>query len=242
MKNFRSKTRGWLIIFLSGIVFSGPAQAADDEFVILLHGLARTSDSMTEMADRLAAETYRVINPDYPSRTETIETLADSILAETIMDCRNAGAKKIHFVTHSMGGIIVRYYLKHHEMKDLGKVVMLSPPNKGSEVVDKLGGTFIFKWMNGPAGQQLGTGKDELPRQLGKVAFELGVIAGEHSINPVLSLLIPGEDDGKVSVDNAKVQGMTDFIIIPATHTFIMENAAAIEQTIAFLKSGKFQR
>jgi len=242
MKNFNSKAAAWAFICLSGLVFPGSAPGAKDEFAILLHGLARTSHSMSEMAGRLAAEGYRVINLDYPSRTETIEALAESVLAEAIMDCRNAGAKKIHFVTHSMGGIIVWYYLKHHEMKDLGKVVMLSPPNKGSEVVDKLEENFIFKWVNGPAGQQLGTVRDALPRQLGKVDFELGVIAGDRSINPILSLMIPGEDDGKVSVANAAVPGMTDFITIAATHTFIINDSEAIEQTLAFLKSGKFQK
>jgi len=197
---------------------------------------------MTTMANRLSAENYRVINLEYPSRSKTIEAIANSTLSERIEKCRETGAKTIHFVSHSMGGIIVRYYLKHHEMEDLGKVVMLSPPNKGSEVVDKLGDTFIFEWINGPAGQQLGTKANSLPRQLGEVDFELGVIAGNQSINPVLSLLIPGEDDGKVSVKNTKVAGMADFVVIPATHTFIMNHPQAIEQTISFLKSGQFKQ
>jgi len=127
-------------------------------------------------------------------------------------------------------------------MPDLGRVVMLSPPNGGSEVVDKLGQTFIFKWINGPAGQQLGTGNDDLPKKLGGVGFDLGIITGDRSINLLLSLVIPGADDGKVSVKSAKVKGMRDFIVIHATHPFIMKNRQAIEQTIHFLEFGKFHK
>lgn len=109
-------------------------------------------------------------------------------------------------------------------------------------MVDKLGQTFIFKWINGPAGQQLGTDNDNLPKKLGAVDFDLGIIAGDRSINLFLSMIIPGTDDGKVSVNNAKVEGMRDYIVIHATHPFIMKNRQAIKQAIHFLKFGKFQK
>jgi hypothetical protein len=197
---------------------------------------------MTKLERRLSAEGYRLLNFDYPSRSKTIEETANAILPKGIESCRKSGAKKIHFVTHSIGGIIVRYYLKHHEMPDLGRVVMLSPPNGGSEVVDKLGQTFIFKWINGPAAQQLGTSENSLPRRLGSVDYDLGIITGDRSINLILSLIIPGVDDGKVSVESAKVKGMKDFVVIHAAHPFIMKNRHAIEQTISFLKFGSFQK
>ena len=119
---------------------------------------------------------------------------------------------------------------------------MLSPPNKGSEIVDRFKNNFIFKWLNGPAGQQLGTDKNSLPQQLGAVNFELGVIAGDESINWILSLFIPKEDDGKVSIENTKVEGMKDFIVVGATHPLIMKHKDAISQTIYFLKHGKFKK
>jgi triacylglycerol lipase len=139
-----------------------------------------------------------------------------------------------------MGGILVRYYLKENRIPELGRVVMLSPPNGGSEVVDKLGGTFLFKWMNGPAGQQLGTGENSIPKQLGPVDFDLGIITGDRSINLILSCLIPGSDDGKVSIENAKVKGMKDFRVIHASHPFIMKNKEAMSQVVSFLKTGHF--
>ena len=111
-----------------------------------------------------------------------------------------------------------------------------------SEIVDKFRHNFFFKWLNGPAGQQLGTGQDGLPKRLGEVAFDLGVITGDRSINLLLSLIIPGADDGKVSLTNAQVGGMNDFITIHATHPFIMRNRHAINQTIAFLRNGSFKK
>ena len=240
MVDVKTKTTFWVFVLSLCISSSCVANCFHSEFVILLHGLARSNSSMTKIESRLSAEGYRVINLDYPSRHKTIEEIANTILPQIIEFCRQSGATKIHFVTHSMGGIIVRYYLKHHEMQDLGRVVMLSPPNGGSEVADKLGWTFIFKWLNGPAGQQLGTGENSLPRQLGDVDYDLGIIAGDRSINPILSLIIPGVDDGKVAVESAKVKGMRDFVVIHATHPFIMKNRRAIEHTISFIKFGHF--
>jgi hypothetical protein len=197
---------------------------------------------MKDLASRLAAEGYGIVNVGYPSRTATVEDLAEKVIPETVAECRRNGAARIHFVTHSMGGILVRYYLSRHDLPELGRVVMMAPPNCGSEAVDRLKDNFAFKWLNGPAGQQLGTGGDSLPRGLGPVNFETGVIAGDQSINLILSRFIPGPDDGKVSVAATKVDGMRDHIVIHATHTFIMSNPQAIEQTIVFLKQGQFSK
>jgi triacylglycerol lipase len=119
---------------------------------------------------------------------------------------------------------------------------MLSPPNGGTEVVDKIGHNFLSRFINGPAGEQLGTNASSLPRSLGKVEFDLGVITGDKSINFILSCLIPGPDDGKVSITNAKVEGMNDFLVVHASHPFIMKNHEAIEQTTHFLKHGRFEK
>jgi hypothetical protein len=119
---------------------------------------------------------------------------------------------------------------------------MLGPPNQGSEVVDNLKDTPGFELLNGPAGMQLGTGPDDIPQSLGPVSFELGVIAGTQSINLILSTFLPNPDDGKVSVEATKVEGMKDFIALPATHPFLMENDMVIDQTVHFLKNGKFKK
>lgn len=208
------------------------------ETVVLLHGLCRTSRSMAKMEKALTAEGYRVINIDYPSRSAPISSLTEQIFETLTPELQTAG--RVHFVTHSMGGIILRDYLETHEIPNLGRVVMLAPPSRGSEVPDRLGGIFLYQWINGPAGNQLGTGTDSHPLRLKPPAFELGVIAGDRSINPILSMLIPGPDDGKVSLARVKPAAYTDYLQLHVTHACMMRNRTVIRQTQYFLRHGRF--
>jgi pimeloyl-ACP methyl ester carboxylesterase len=214
--------------------------SSGQEQVILLHGLCRSSRSMEPMARVLTNAGYKVWNIDYPSRTASIEQLSESAVGRAVANCESSGATRINFVTHSMGGILVRHYLKHHPTPLPVRVVMLAPPNQGSEIVDKLGGWWLFKKINGPAGNELGTDQNSVPSRLGPANFPVGVIAGTRSINWINSLLIPGRDDGKVSVERTRLRGMADWIAIPATHPFIMRNKTAMAETVAFLRNGKF--
>ena len=241
MRKIPCKISGAALLFL--LTF-GQVQAAEEtrEFVILLHGLARTDRSLIRLERSLEGSGFSVVNISYPSRHNLIEELADDVISTAIARCLESDARKIHFVTHSMGGIMVRYYLENNEVERLGRVVMLSPPNRGSEVVDKLHDSPIFKWWNGPAGEQLGTGAGDVPRTLGVPRYEVGIITGDRSINPYLSQLIPGSDDGKVSVENAKLPGMKDFLVVHQTHTFIMNDQNVLQQVTAFINNGVFDR
>jgi pimeloyl-ACP methyl ester carboxylesterase len=208
--------------------------------VILLHGLARTSDSMLPLSDALRAQHYAVVNVDYPSRHFPIADLAEQAIPPALAQCRQTAAPKIHFVTHSLGGIVLRQYLQQHTIPELHRVVMLAPPNKGSQIVDKLKPIPVFGWINGPAGNELGTTAKSLPNTLGKVDFELGVIAGTTSVNLLLSLYLPNPDDGKVSLENTKIDGMRDFIALPVSHPYIMKDKDTIVQILHFLAQGYF--
>lgn len=216
-----------------------PAWSAP-EGVILLHGLARTSDSMKPMADYLADQGYIVENIGYPSTTQSIIQLADSVIPDAMARETLADCTRIHFVTHSMGGILVRRYFSTHRDDRLGRVVMLGPPNQGSEVVDRIGSWRLFRKINGPAGNELGTDPRSIPVQLGPVPFETGVIAGDRSINWINSMMIKGSDDGKVSVARSRVEGMKDHAVVHATHPFMMRNREVMNLTLRFLRTGSF--
>lgn len=208
--------------------------------VVLLHGLARTSSSMDKLEAAFHARGYRVANVDYPSRKRPIEELAEIAVEQGLRQCSTSPAEKIHFVTHSLGGIILRYHLAHNQLPNLGRVVMLAPPNKGSEVVDNLSDVPGFSLINGPAGSQLGTDEASIPSRLGPVTYPVGIIAGTRTINPLLSRYLPNPDDGKVSVESTKVEGMSDFIQFPVSHPFIMRAKTVIEQAVAFIETGAF--
>ncbi len=215
-----------------------PAAEPREETVVLLHGLTRSGRTMNKLAKSLNADGYHVINVDYPSRSATIEGLTEQVFKE--LQPRIKDIDTVHFVTHSLGGIILRQYLQMHELPNLGRVVMLAPPSRGSEVPDKLGRIFLFRWINGPAGNQLGTGTESLPLRLKAPEFELGIIAGDRSINPILSMLIPGPDDGKVAVARVKPVSYSDYLQLHVTHACMMWNRRVISQTLQFLNNGKF--
>lgn len=210
------------------------------EAVFVLHGLARSAKPMGKLADALRAEGYVVVNLDYPSTTAPIESLVDAHLAPAVQKAVGEGATRVHFVGHSMGGILIRQYLATHTLLQLGRVVTIGTPHGGSELVDKLGRFKPFTWVNGPAGYQLGTGPDSLPNRLPPATYPLGCIAGTRSYNPFYSALIAGPDDGKVSVARAQLEGQADVIVLPVNHTFMMADARVIAQTLRFLREGRF--
>lgn len=220
--------------------FGAPAAVVDHEHVVLIPGLVRSPSTMQAMAKQLQAAGYQTTILDYPSRAKSVQKLSDEHLGPELVKCRRQGAQKIHFVTHSLGGILVRDYLSRQELPELGRVVMLAPPNQGSEVVDRIGHWRAFQYVNGPAGGELGTTKTHTPKALGAVTYPVGVIAGDRSINPINSWMIPGSDDGKVSVEHTKVEGMTDHIVIHRTHPMIMKREDAIALTLRFLRQGAF--
>jgi triacylglycerol lipase len=168
-----------------------------------------------------------------------IDSLAADLQQYLETCCRRKEAD-LHFVTHSLGGILVRALIAGERPENLGRVVMLSPLNKGGETVDLLKDYSLFKKLLGPASMQLGTDPESFPNSLGPADFELGIITGDRTIDPVSSWIIPGKDDGKAAVEKTKLEGMTDFLLVNVSHTYIMENPEVAYEVIYFLKDGRF--
>lgn len=223
--------------------------------VVLIHGLNRSDLSFVVMQKILQRHGYEVVVQSYPSTEADLFVLAEQTLPRAFDACE---ADTVHIVAHSMGAILVRIWLAQDRLDvpvdqagltgpaaqdrrvRLGRVVMLAPPNQGSEVVDVFGDMRFFSWLNGPASQQLGT--DGVAPVLPQARYPLGVIAGSRSVNPLFLALIPGRDDGAVSVAATALKGMTDHITLPVIHSFLMNNPLVLYQVLWFLRQGAFAR
>ncbi len=214
------------------------AGVAEARCVILLHGLGRSDKSLLLLQGVLSRQGYQVVSSAYPTDKAPLQDLvgyADAAVAE----CREP--ETVDFVTHSMGGILLRVWaLKGENTARIGRAVMLAPPNQGSELADILLRSDTLAWLRGPSAIQLGTSGEAIAAQLPGVAFELGVIAGNDPNNPLTALLIPGENDGLVSVESTRVEGMNDHIVLPVGHTMIMNSPVVIFEVQSFLAQGHF--
>lgn len=224
------------------LFLTDPAAAAPKDRVILLHGLGRTPLSMIWLQWSLERAGYQVTNLRYPSRSANALQIAAEHLDQAIFPQNQANDGQIHFVTHSLGGIILRNYLAGHTITNLGRVVMLAPPNHGSELADHLKRNWLGRFIIGPVGCELGTAPSDLPARLGPAYFPVGVVAADGPGIPWNCLVCKTPSDGIVSVQSAQLDGMTDFLIVHGSHTLIMWRNSNCRQILSFLRVGRFAR
>jgi pimeloyl-ACP methyl ester carboxylesterase len=207
--------------------------------VVLLHGLCRTGLSMKHVERSLARRGYNVVNITYPAFWVPVERLADEYLHRALARRVPQDTRRVHFATHSMGGILLRQYLASHRVENLGRVVMVGPPNQGSEKADLFKSCALVRWLAGPNLSRLGTGPDDLPQKIGAVNFEAGIIAGDRPLfGSIWKHTTPS--DGIVAVESAKVAGMKDFTIVHCSHTFMVSRRDTFEQIGEFIQRGHF--
>jgi len=219
-----------------------PASAnATQDGVVLLHGISRTARSFRKIQAALEGCGFATLNQDYASRRKALEALAEDI-HPSIQRFADGIDGSVHFVCHSMGGLLARVYIARYRPKCLGRVVMLGTPNSGSEIADRLKNFGAFRTFFGPAGQQLGTRRSAADdAMLPSVNYPVGIIAGNRSIDPIAGTMLPKPHDGRVSVENTKLDGMVDHVVVAASHPWLVRNGDAIAQTITFLLEGKFK-
>ena len=216
--------------------------SAADDCVVLLHGLGRTGRSMRPIENFLKEHGYPTSTISYPSTKYSIEELCARFVYPRLQAIA-AKHDSLNFVTHSMGGIMVRYILTKYELP-CRSVVMLCPPNGGSTLTDSLKSTlgWLYRMVNGPAGQELGNDSMSIIPKLRRLRGRVGVIAGDKSWEPYFSWIFPGSNDGKVAVRETRLDEMRDFIVLHHTHTFMMNNRDTQEQILHFIRYGMFHR
>jgi hypothetical protein len=213
-----------------------PTAARPNEMVFLLHGIGKGKYDMAALARRLRREGYAVVNWGYPSTELSLADLADK-LAEQVERFPNY---KIHFVTHSMGGIVVRTYFSRHTLQNPGRLVMIAPPSQGAELAQFFGNWPIYQYLMGPAGQELRPGDAGKCIAAGIPPVEFGIIAGGTGTRIGINPLLPGDNDGTVTLESTKLEGAQDFAVVPYPHPVIQMMPKTIDLTIRFLNDGRF--
>lgn len=226
-----------MLTLIISILFPLSVHAQQNDLVILLHGLGRGKSIMTPLKERLDAAGYATAVADYKSIGRTPEEIIADV-SQQITAFRSDSFRTIHFVGHSLGGLLIRAYLDSIKVPNLGRVVLIGSPSKGTPIVDYFRDSWILK-LAGPAASSLGTDDKSFPRTLNAPYYPVGIIAGISSAFNNDGF-IPGEDDGIVPVESTKIDGMTDFISVQVSHSSMPRSEEVAKQVIEFLRSGKF--
>lgn len=209
--------------------------------VVLVHGIVRSSKSLGAIGDRLKREGYQVFGFNYPSTRISIDEAAEYLhSALSSLD----GIEQIDLVVHSMGGLVVRACLAEHEDERLHRMVMIAVPNTGAHLADRMEHGALkspFRLIMGEAGGQMVRDEDGFVRKLPIPEFEFGIIAGARGTNEGYNPLIPGDDDGTVTVESTKLPGAADFMMAHGLHSFLMNDENVVDAAVRFLKTGQFR-
>lgn len=228
-------TRVLLTVGLMAAMFAARGEEApppEDDTVVLLHGMGRTSVSLWILEARLEKAGYSVLKFSYSASAESLDEMSarlDTFLREEVQTGR------YHFIGHSLGNIIVRNAFKRKLRPGLGRMVMLAPPNEPAFMAEAFREMPLYQWLSGDSGQKLSS--EEFYKTLPVPGIEFGVIAGDRGHG----LITNEANDGIITVESTKLPGMKDWILLHHTHTFLMNSRDTAEQCVHFLKNGAFK-
>lgn len=209
-----------------------------DKLVVLIHGIADKPMHLWKIEKETLDAGYSVLNFDYKSTKTSMDSVIISLKQE--IDSVKSKYNEIHFVVHSLGSFVLRAYLYKYPLENCINSVLIAPPSKGSIMAERFEKFKPFQWLYGEAGQKLGKGDDDYWQVFPPPEKPFGIIAGgintKHGINP----LIPGDDDGTVGVQETKIEGYSDFIIIPGLHSSLLWQSEVIDQILYFLRNEQF--
>lgn len=210
------------------------------EVVVLLHGILGSTLIMKVLENFFKKNGYEVLNIGYPSVRHDLEFLADYVC--TKISKMTDGDKKVNFVCHSMGGLVVRVMLNKYKFKNLGKLVFMGTPNSGSEIADLLKDNYFYKKLYGPAGQQLVTDQTAFNKLFGDVYYEVGCIAGVLRVDPLHKIIFKAKSDGRVSVESTKLEGMKDHAVLRCRHFYLPLSTNVRKLALRFIQTGSFKK
>lgn len=230
----------WNMVFKSQEYFPA-VNNNNPETVIVLHGIRRTNRHSYLLAKRLSEAGFEVYNITYPFADHSIEDIVD-FLHKKFDELGIDKKKKINFVGHSMGGLVIRGYINKYKPKNLHRVAMIATPNHGSELADKFKNWHLYRWIFGDkSSMQLTTDLGSLENFYGNVDYDLGIIAGKSWHKPFFSSILPGDDDGLVSVESTKLSGMKEHVVLNFSHALGLHYREVSDYVIRYLKTGSFE-
>lgn len=237
---FVRKTLFFMLIFLISCAHV-PLQEGGEESVIVVHGFARRARSMNQIATAVHQAGYEVRNIDYDSINQNLNDIKEEVYIKFDQYISENPDKKIHFIGHSLGGLLVRAYLAENKLDNLGVVILMGTPNKGTKLVNQYEDKWYFSWL-GPVIPELGVGTSQFLDALQVPDYTVGVIAGSKPYSRWSAEYLEGDHDGLITVESAKLEGMHDFIEIEVNHSRMKRDPRVIEQVIYFLEHSQFKK
>lgn len=206
-------------------------KSSGDETVVLLHGIGRGRASLWLLDTRLQQAGYKTLNYPCAAQSESLEDIAKQLC---VFISEKVKTQKYHLIAHSLGNLVIRIAFKHGYPDGLEKIVMLAPPNRPTELARALRDNPIYKWFTNDEGWLLAS--DDFYSQLPVPNVPFGIIAGNRG----QAFMLTEPNDGVITVESTKLEGMSDWIVVPQAHTFIMNSRIVAELCVSFIKQGKF--